>query len=203
MERVEESPVCNLCDSPHWSIPNQCLYYVDGTGLQDVAFILRYDPKTHRVFNASIKNEPNNLTMATFITPVADECDEFVVGMGLQLGLVEWDGESRTAQYERSILVVDEDPTNNFNDGKVDPRGRMYAGTNRKRLCDDLDEPTFGNLYRVDPDGSTAALFPPDFVRVSNGICFNEALNESYYIDSCAMDVKVYDWNPETGDFGM
>lgn len=163
--------------------------------------IARYDPKEHRVYSATIQNEPGNMTKASFITPVYGECDLFVVGMGLHLGVVEWDGESPTARYDHSILVVDEDPTNSFNDGKVDTRGRVWSGTLRERICDDPDVPPFGNLYRVDTNGDAATIFPPDFVKVSNGLCWNET--EFFYVDSCAMDVKVFDYDPETGEICM
>lgn len=37
-------------------------------------------------------------------------------------------------------------------------------------------------------------------IGVSNGLVWNEKNNKFYYIDSCDLDVKEYDYDPKTGN---
>lgn len=36
-------------------------------------------------------------------------------------------------------------------------------------------------------------------IGVSNGLTWNEKTNKFYYIDSCDLDVKEFDYDPKTG----
>jgi len=56
--------------------------------------------------------------------------DEFVVGRGRDLVYFKWDGESPTPTNVTVLAKVDQDrPSNQFNDGKADHQGRIWAGT--------------------------------------------------------------------------
>lgn len=79
-----------------------------------------------------------------------------------------------------------------FNDGKCDPRGRLWAGTMA------LDFATgAGALYCFDPDGTVSARVPQ--VTVSNGIVWSHDHRRMYYIDSPTRAVDVFDYDVETG----
>ncbi len=58
-----------------------------------------------------------------------------------------------------------ERPGNRFNDGKVDARGRFWAGT-----MDDAEAGAFGSLYRLDGGGILKQIRTG--MRVPNGPCF-------------------------------
>ena len=57
-------------------------------------------------------------------------------------------------------------PANRINDGKVDRRGRFFAGS-----MDTMEEGPFGALYRLDPDFSVHRI-DTDII-CSNGPCFS------------------------------
>lgn len=114
----------SLLEGPHWFGEKGCLYYVDLEGTD--ASILRYCPYDDSIRSAIIVGEPDNSTLATFITPVSGECDKFVIGTRHRIGVIKWDSCSPTAEYIQTLLTVETDPAhakNRFNDGKADPRG--------------------------------------------------------------------------------
>lgn len=136
--------------------------------------------------------------MIGFIVPVEGNEDEFIVGADNRLVVIKWNGVSKTAAVIRNYAEVDQNiKSTRFNDGKVDPRGRIYSGTMRSEKHGDIRETRLGTLYRFD-GGISIALRKN--VNISNGLAWNEATNKFYYIDSGDHDVKEYDWNPSTGE---
>ena len=82
-------------------------------------------------------------------------------------------------------------PGNRFNDGKVDPPGRFWAGT-----MDDGEQQPSGHLYRLDAD-LAVERFPAGFV-VTNGIDWSRDGRTLYFVDSaeraiyaCAFDMAA------------
>ena len=63
------------------------------------------------------------------------------------------------------IQAPRERPGNRFNDGKVDARGRFWAGT-----MDDAEDGAYGTLYRLDGNGILRRIRTG--MRVPNGPCF-------------------------------
>lgn len=197
VEMIRSSPKSMVGESPHWDIRSQSLYYVDIFGTQYT--VLRYCPAEDRVYGATIDGEP----IVTFIVPVAETSDEFAVGLVHTVGIIRWDGKSPKAKLIRIALEVEnceKYQSNRFNDGKADPHGRLFAGTQRNETCDNLENPTYGNLFRFAADEPAATLNKPDSIRVSNGLAWNEKIKKFYLIDSCAYNIREYDYDPCTGD---
>lgn len=64
-----------------------------------------------------------------FIIPVEGKSDEFVVGLECKFVVVKWDGvDDSPAIVIKEIAEVDKGTKNRINDGKADPRGRLFAG---------------------------------------------------------------------------
>lgn len=52
------------------------------------------------------------------------QCGGYVIALGTRFAFLDWDTEAVT-----TILELEQDkPNNRFNDGKVDPKGRFFAG---------------------------------------------------------------------------
>lgn len=137
----------------------------------------------------------------SFITPVDGSANEFAVGLGRRIGVITWDGKATTTKVTRIVAEVETEPryrTNRFNDAKCDRFGRLYAGTMRLEECGDIFEAAEGSLYKY---SNATNRFDHLFgeVGVSNGLAWNETTNKFYYIDSCQLDVKEFDYDPKTG----
>uniref|UniRef100_A0A1L8DLY9 Regucalcin n=1 Tax=Nyssomyia neivai TaxID=330878 RepID=A0A1L8DLY9_9DIPT len=195
-DEVEQlpAPLTNLGEGPHWDWKTQNLYYCDIYG----GTINRYNYAENKTYSATVEKEP----VISFIIPVEGNDLEFAIGIGRRVGIVTWDGKAATAKVTRLVGQVEQDDpkykTNRFNDAKCDPKGRLFAGTMRLEECGDLFEAKFGSLYKIAKDGEHDNLISN--VSVSNGLAWNEKTNKFYYIDSCALDVKEFSYNPVTGD---
>jgi sugar lactone lactonase YvrE len=94
---------------------------------------------------------------------------------------------------ERRIPVEADLPGNRFNDGKVDARGRFWAGTMA------IDEsPGQGALYRLDTDGTVTRTLAG--VGLSNGLDWSPDGRTFYYVDSLSHRVDAFDHDPASGD---
>ena len=85
-------------------------------------------------------------------------------------------------------------PGNRFNDGKVSPDGRFWAGTMDE---ESLSRPSAA-LYRLDPDGSCRRMI--DGLIVSNGLAWSANGRTMFHSDSKGQRICAYDYDPETGD---
>ncbi|XP_055545052.1 regucalcin-like [Wyeomyia smithii] len=182
-------PLLALGEAPHWDIARQSLYYV----CQMSGSLLRYDFKENRTYSANIPG----ITHVSFIIPVKGKSEEIVLGSRTRLILVKWDGLSAAATVLRTLATLGEaEEQQQFNDGKVNPQGQLYAGTMLSYAAVNPSAMGTGKLYRFDAgsgaDGG-ALVELANGVHISNGLTWNETKNRFYYIDSFAFDIKEYD----------
>lgn len=160
-----------------WDVPSALLYWVD----IDLKQVHAYDPRTRadRVWRIG-------KMVGTVVTRAAG---------GLMLAVE--DGLARyTLPTEHLEMVASPErdvPTNRFNDGKVDPAGRFWAGT-----MDRDGKPGKGALYRLDRDGSVHRMI--EGVSISNGIVWSGDARRMYYIDTTTREAAVYDYDIATGE---
>jgi L-arabinonolactonase len=76
-----------------------------------------------------------------------------------------------------------------FNDGKVDRKGRFWAGT--------LGDVYKNSLYRLDPDQTIHTM--ETGIDVSNGIGWSPDTKTMYYVDSSPALIYAYDFDLESG----
>ena len=92
---------------------------------------------------------------------------------------------------EIALVEADRDNTR-MNDGYVDSRGRLWAGTMG------MDKvPHRGALYRLDPDGSVHQMLTD--VTTSNGIDWSPDDALMYYVDTGSPRIDVFDFDVEAG----
>ena len=87
-------------------------------------------------------------------------------------------------------------PGNRFNDGKVDPSGRLLAGT-MALASKEGDGPTAA-LYSLDPDKTVTKRIPD--VYLSNGLAWTGDGRKMYFIDTTPHTVTAYRYDPESGN---
>ena len=123
---------------------------------------------------------------------------------------------SRCAPTARSVLALDdgfyffdprrpaleliahidaEEPRSRLNDGKVDRRGRFFAGG-----MDDKEELAICGLWRLDPDLGVTRV--ADGFICTNGPCFSPDDKTFYVADTFVDEFWAYDYDIETGTLG-
>lgn len=137
----------------------------------------------------------------TFVLPVHNTTDQFLIGTKHAAKVIRWDGKSPKGDVLRTAFEVETDPfynTNRFNDAKTDPFGRFYGGTQRLNGCDGPNTLANASFYSYTPASGVKQLLTN--IYISNGLTWNTKRNKFYYIDSCSYDIKEFHYDGATGD---
>lgn len=171
--------VCaELGECPVWSAEEQALYWVD---------ILA--PSLNRFDPASGTNHSWPMSEAIGSFGLREQGGAVVA---LKSGFYLFDFDSGELSF---IINPEQDwPGTRFNDGKVSPDGRFWAGT-----MDDvkLSRP-IGSLYRLNPDGSCRRMV--EGLIVSNGLAWSADGRTLFHSDSKGKTLYAYDYDPASGD---
>jgi len=174
----------NACGSvgegPHWDDASQTLLYVDIKNLD----VHRYNPATGE---DQVKHFKDTVSLV-----VPRRAGGYVMGLGRRLSLFEWD-----TGMVSTIQEVELDSGTRFNDGKCDPKGRLWAGTMGPEVGNARVEPEAGALYCLDVDRSIEKKVSK--VHISNGLAWTDDNKTFFYIDSIPRKVFAYDYDLETG----
>ncbi|XP_047990276.1 regucalcin-like isoform X1 [Leguminivora glycinivorella] len=186
VEKISEQALL-IGEGPHWDDRTQSLYFV--SILENT--IHKYDAATGTHTSTKLDGRPG------FIVPLDGHLDQFVVGLEREFVVVQWDGVD-AARVVRLLGDVDQHAVGNrINDGKADPRGRLYAGTMDAATTMETLEAHKGTLYRLDESGITALC---DRITISNGLAWDVGARAMYYIDSAERNIRRYDYDADTGD---
>ncbi len=165
-----------LGECPVWSVQEQALYWVDILA----PALHRLDPATRKSRTWPMPSRIGSYGLR--------ETGGAVVALEDGFHLLDFDTGALT-------FVIGPEPTpgTRFNDGKVSPEGRFWAGT--------MDEESLtrriATLYRLDPDGSIHAMV--NQLIVSNGLAWTADGRTMYHSDSKGQVVWAYDYDPEKG----
>jgi sugar lactone lactonase YvrE len=126
---LEAAGRVGLGEGPHWVDSEQALYFVDLLA----GALHRLHPASGLHTHATPPAGHAPCTLG-FVVPVRRRPGLFVAGLARQMVLLRWDG--RAPNYD-VVAPLGADAVQNgaavrFNDGKADPTGRLWAGTNRK-----------------------------------------------------------------------
>jgi sugar lactone lactonase YvrE len=115
------------------------------------------------------------------------------VAIGTESGILLADATG--AETEDLIVPPGMTSEHFFNDGAVDPAGRLFAGTSTPGPA-----PGASTLYRLDPDRSVHVVFTD--VTESNGIAWSVDGRRMYYVDSGGQDLMAFDYDPADASVG-
>jgi sugar lactone lactonase YvrE len=166
---------CELGEGPLWDHRTGLLCWVDiNSGM-----IHRCDPagQNHEVFETGVKVGALALRRGgRFITATSQ-------------GLAFWSPADRQMQW---IANPEEGkPGARFNDGKVDPGGRFWAGT--MTFAD-----ASSSLYRLDPDLSLHVMATG--ITISNGLGWSPDQCTMYHADTRRQTIFAYGYETGSGD---
>ncbi|HEX2971370.1 MAG TPA: SMP-30/gluconolactonase/LRE family protein, partial [Tepidisphaeraceae bacterium] len=97
-----------------------------------------------------------------------------------------------TRRVQLLVPAEADNPNIRFNDGKCDPAGRFWAGT---QAYD--GSPGAAKLYCLDTDLSLRCVL--DHLTISNGIVWTADAKTMYYIDTPTQVVFAFDYDLSTG----
>ncbi|GBP54105.1 Regucalcin [Eumeta japonica] len=188
IEKISEPLL--LGEGPHWDSDQKVLYFV--SILEHT--IHRYDPATGEHAKTKLDGRVG------FIVPVDGTTDQFVVGVERKFLVIQWDGtDGAPAKTLKVLGEVDKDvPTTRINDGKADPKGRLFGGTMGNEDPPGNFERAKGSLYRIVGPGAPEKLC--DKIDISNGLAWDLEEKAFYYIDSLERAIRRYDYDAATGD---
>eukprot|EP00066_Takifugu_rubripes_P003842 XP_003966758.1 PREDICTED: regucalcin [Takifugu rubripes] len=171
-------------EGPVWEESERSLLFVDIYGRK----IHRWHPDTDRTQSMETGN------MVGFAVP--RRSGGYVAGIGRSIVAVDWSTRTTTSMAE-----VDEDKGNTrLNDGKVDPYGRLFAGTMAIEERPAELERHQGSLYSVTSDLTVTKHL--DKVDISNGMDWSLDHRTFFYIDSLALTIDAFDYDSDSGLIG-
>jgi len=166
-----------IAESPVWSVAEGALYWVDVEG----RLVQRLDLATG--------------AGACWPMPAATGSIGLRRGGGLVVAMDKGFYRLDTATGDLAAIAAPEAdrPENRFNDGKVDRRGRFWAGS--KHLTDRTR--ASGALYRLDPDERVTRM--EDGITCTNGIGWSLDDRTMYLCDTWVRRIYAYDFDADSG----
>ncbi|WP_137288405.1 SMP-30/gluconolactonase/LRE family protein [Natronorubrum halophilum] len=163
-------------EGPLWHPDERRLYWVD----IPAGRLYRYDPATdeyERVY------ETDGDPLGGFTIEADGALLLFTHGT-----VSRWDPE---AGSETAEPVAEIDADTRFNDVIADPEGRVFCGTMP-------GEHELGDLYRLEPDGTTTLVV--EDVDIANGMGFSRETETFYFTESEAHRIYAFDYDRSTGE---
>jgi sugar lactone lactonase YvrE len=164
-----------LGEMPYWDARRRLLCYVD----IDHGTINELDPATGDLHVVELA------APLGFAMPVADS-DVRLCGQGNDLIAVDGSG------HELGRMAIESGLNGNrMNEGKPDPRGRLWFGSMSKTR-----EPEQAALYRLDATGLSRIRT----ITIGNGTDWDVERGRMYHVDSTTQRIDVFDYDVTTGD---
>lgn len=174
------SSQCFLGEGPIWIAKLQSFFWVDienGT-----LFQMTFPSQEVKTFKF-----PGRLAVAL-------EGKENELILGLDRSLIRFDLE--TGKQETLLEVEQEFPLHRFNDGKVDPRGRIWIGTLSTLFTEGA-----GSLYLISEDLTIEKKL--ENLTISNGMAWTEDQSTFYFIDSPSQKVQEFGIDVVSGEISF
>ena len=158
-----------LGEGPVWVAREAALYWLDIKGL--------------KIFRLSGQGERSEWPTPMRVGSIAPrKSGGFIAGTEDGIAIVD----PASNRFEIVARPEQDLPGNRFNDGKVDRRGRFWAGT-----MDDEEKAASGTLYCVDADLGCTAV--DSGYKVTNGPAFSPSGDVMYHNDSARQVTYAFD----------
>ncbi|EAZ82352.1 SMP-30/gluconolactonase/LRE family protein [Algoriphagus machipongonensis] len=167
---------CFLAEGPYWHSDRQSFFWVD----IENGNLFEHSPKSG---DTNTINFPHRLTVV-----LEGKENELILGLDCKLAKYHLESKELTWIAE----VEQEFPLHRFNDGKVDPKGRIWIGT-----LSTLFTESAGSLYRVGKDLKPVKQL--DQLTISNGMAWTEDNQTFYFIDTPTREIKAFSFDLESG----
>ncbi|CAG9856222.1 unnamed protein product [Phyllotreta striolata] len=184
------SPSIQHGEAPLWYTRRNIIYWVDT--FQATIYRLLPDEQIQ-----SYKIEGRD--SVGFIIPVKHKDDLFLVFADRVVYELNWPiDQQQPLKFNQLKEIEDHKPLNQFNDGKADGKGRIWAGT-LTRNSDLSVASNGGSLYLFHDNLQTCQSKIPQ-TSISNGLAWSKNHQKFYFIDSYTRQVREFSHNQDTGD---
>lgn len=171
------SSQCYLGEGPLWIAELGCFFWVDIE-----------NGNLHCYHLTSEKLEKRHF--ANYLTVVLEgRHGKLILGMDRKLVRYDWD----TEEMEELCEVEANQPLHRFNDGKVDPKGRIWIGTLSTKFTGGA-----GSLYRIDVSRKPVKVLSG--LTISNGMAWTEDQDTFYFIDTPTRKIQEFSFDSATGE---
>ncbi|KAJ6667493.1 hypothetical protein lerEdw1_016614 [Lerista edwardsae] len=168
-------------ECPVWDEREKSLVYVDINSQK----VCRWNPVTNTVQCVPVDARVGSVALR--------ECGDYVIALGTRFAFLNWADKT-----VKNIVELESDkPNNRFNDGKVDPNGRFFAGTMAEETAPGERARRQGALYTLCTDRCVVKQLRD--LDISNGLDWSLDHRTFYHIDSLAYAVHAYDYDFCTG----
>ena len=161
-----------LGESPVWSTREQALYWVDIRR----KLVRRYQPAQRKSDQWSMNETPGSVALRASGGLI----------LSLTSGIASFNPGGSVTRHAPSPEA--DQPTQRFNDGRCDPRGRFWVGT----MSDVARVPT-GSLYRVAPDWSAHRMLTD--ITIPNSLCWSPDGRRMYFADTYQAAIFAFDYD--------
>lgn len=165
---------CDVGEGPVWDERDETLYFVDVSP----GIVYHFNPSTSTLDSHSVGQEVG----------AAVPSDDGGLIVAARDGIYTM---SKDGVVEPFLDVESDRPQIRMNDAKVDPAGRLWAGTMAFDFAAGV-----ANLYRI--EGSTVDLVIGD-LTISNGLGWSPDGSVMYFIDSATYRVDMFDFDVKSG----
>ena len=163
-------------EGPLWIADIGCFFWVD----IEKGNLHRYHLASKKM---EVRNFPHRLALV-----LEGQNGNLILGLDRKLARYDWN----TEELEWLVEVESDFPNHRFNDGKVDPKGRIWIGT----LALDFAEGA-GSLYRIGKDMKPEIQLKN--LTISNGMAWTADQQTFYFIDTPTKQIQEFAFNPESG----
>lgn len=131
--------------------------------------------------------------LGSIFLPIEGSSDQYLVSTANVGNLMQWDGQSDTAQKTGTVFEMDS--ASRVDGILVGPHGNMYVSDFGAENC--LDPPRFGVYGYRAPD--QLFEYADGFVTTAGSVLIQEH-RVYYHLDGCAKKLHAFRWNPITDD---
>lgn len=171
---------CFLGEGPLWIAQLGCFFWVD----IEKGNLHRYHLATEKL---EIRHFPHYLAVV-----LKGKNGELILGLDRKLVHYDWE----TVEIENLCEVEANESLHRFNDGKVDPQGRVWIGTLSTKFTEGA-----GSLYRIDSNLNPEIQLKN--LTISNGMAWTEDQKTFYFIDTPTHKIQEYSFDSKTGEIGF
>ncbi|GMQ28920.1 SMP-30/gluconolactonase/LRE family protein [Algoriphagus confluentis] len=167
---------CFLGEGPLWIANLGCFFWVD----IEMGNLHCYHLASEKL---EIRHFPNRLAVV-----LEGQNGKLILGLDRRLVRYDWDKEV----IEELCEVESDLALNRFNDGKVDPQGRIWIGTLSRLFTEGA-----GSLYRIGTDLKPQIQLQN--LTISNGMAWTVDQRTYYFIDTPTKNIHEFAFDPESG----